>query len=92
MVCQVHGDYADISYLKRTDKVGIQWVFPEDAKVQQTSFEQIMASGFEVKYIQSAIRIRCVVDKTHLQMNYLMKLEISQTHLCKYNTGLWRIF
>ena len=64
MVCQVHGDYANISYLKRTDKVGIQWVFPEDAKVQQTSFEQIMASGFEVKYIQSAIRIRCVVDKT----------------------------
>lgn len=64
MVCQVHGDYADISYLKRTDKVGIQWVFPEDAEVQQTSFEQIMASGFEVKYIQSAIRIRCVVDKT----------------------------
>ena len=64
MVCQVHGDYADISYLKRTDKVGIQWVFPEDAEVQQTSFEQIMASGFEVKYIQSAIRNRCVVDKT----------------------------
>lgn len=64
MVCQVHGDYADISYLKRTDKVGIQWVFPEDAEVQQTSFEQIMASGFEVKYIQSAIRIRCVFDKT----------------------------
>ena len=64
MVCQVHGDYADISYLKLTDKVGIQWVFTEDAEVQQTSFEQIMASGFEVKYIQSAIRIRCVVDKT----------------------------
>ena len=64
MVCQVHGDYADISYLKRTDKVGIQWVFPEDAKVQQTTFEQIMASGFELKYIQSAIRIRCVVDNT----------------------------
>ena len=64
MVCQVHGDYADISYLKWTGKVGIQWVFPEDAKVQQTSFEQIMASGFEVKYIQSAIRICCVVDKT----------------------------
>ena len=88
MVCQVHGDYVDISYLKWTGKVGIQWVFPEDAKVQQTSFEQIMASGFEVKYIKSAIRICCVVDK----MNYLMKLEISQTHLCKYNTGLWRIF
>ena len=64
MVCQVHGDYVDISYLKWTGKVGIQWVFPEDAKVQQTSFEQIMAWGFEVKYIQSAIRIRCVVDKT----------------------------
>ena len=64
MVCQVHGDYVDISYLKRTGKVGIQWVFPEDAKVQQTSFEQIMASGFEVKYIQSAIRIPWVVDKT----------------------------
>ena len=64
MVCQVHGDYADISYLKRTGKVGVQWVFPEDVEVQQTSFEQIMASGFEVKYIQSAIRIRCVVDKT----------------------------
>ena len=64
MVCQVHGDYADISYLKRTDKVGIQWVFPEDAKVQQITFEQIMASGFELKYIQSAIRIRCVVDNT----------------------------
>ena len=64
MVCQVHGDYANISYLKRTDKVGIQWVFPEDAKVQQTTFEQIMASGFELKYIQSAIRIRCVVDNT----------------------------
>ena len=64
MVCQVHGDYADISYLKWTGKVGIQWVFPEDAEVQQTSFEQIMASGFEVKYIQSAIRIPCVVDKT----------------------------
>ena len=64
MVCQVHGDYVDISYLKWTGKVGIQWVFPEDAKVQQTSFEQIMACGFEVKYIQSAIRIRCVVDKT----------------------------
>ena len=61
-------------------------------KMPKTSFEQIMAYGFEVKYIQSAIRIRCVVDKTHLQMNYLMKLEISQTHLCKYNTGLWRIF
>ena len=64
MVCQVHGDYADISYLKRTDQVGIQWVFPEDAEIQQTSFEQIMTSGFEVKYSQSAIKIRCVVDKT----------------------------
>ena len=64
MVCQGHGDYADISYLKQTGKVGIQWVFPENAEVQQTSFEQIMASGFEVKYIQSAIRICCVVDKT----------------------------
>ena len=37
---------------------------PEDAEVQQTYFEQIMASNFEVKYIQSAVRIRCIVDKT----------------------------
>ena len=37
MICLVHGDYADISYLKRTDKVGIQWVFREDAEVLQTS-------------------------------------------------------
>ena len=64
VVCQVQGEYAEISYLKQTDKAGVHWVFPEEAELQQTSFEQILASGFEVNYIQSATRICCVIKKT----------------------------
>lgn len=63
VVCQARGDYADISFLKRTDKAGLQWVFPEEAEIQKTSLEQIMASGFEVSYLHSATRIRCNITK-----------------------------
>ena len=63
VVCDVYGDHTNVSYLKQTDKVGVHWVFPEEIEMQQTSFEQIMASGFEVKYTQSAVRIRCSIEK-----------------------------
>uniref|UniRef100_A0A7M5WQV2 Tudor domain-containing protein n=2 Tax=Clytia hemisphaerica TaxID=252671 RepID=A0A7M5WQV2_9CNID len=63
VICDVYGDHANVSYLKQTDKVGVHWVFPEEVEVQQTSFEQIMASGFEVKYTQSGVRIRCSIEK-----------------------------
>ena len=59
----MHNDYAEVSYLKQTEKVGVQWAFPEDSEIQKTSFDQIMASGFKVNYIQSAVRIRCVINK-----------------------------
>ena len=64
VICEVYGDHANVSYLKQTDKVGVQWAFPEDAEIQQMSLDQIMASGFEVKYNQSATRIHCSIEKT----------------------------
>lgn len=65
VVSHVNGEDANITYLERTDRIGRNWVLPEDAEVQKTSFEQIMVSGFEVKYIQSTInKIRCTIDRT----------------------------
>ena len=59
VVSQVRNDYAEISYLKQIDKVGAQWVFPEDTEIQTTYFDQIMASGFKVKYIVCHYNLFC---------------------------------
>lgn len=50
-----------ISYFIRKDKKGIQWVFPEEADVQDTLPEQILMKVVNVAY-HCVSRIRCFID------------------------------
>ena len=38
----VSSETVQLSYLKRMDSAGRDWVFPEEAEIQQTSMEQIL--------------------------------------------------
>ena len=51
-----------ISYFKRKDKFGSQWIFPEKADIQATKVDQIITIVDKVAY-QCTIRIKCIIEK-----------------------------
>ena len=68
-----------LSYLKRMDSAGRDWVFPEEAEIQQTSMEQILdvQVAVAVRYYCST-RICCrvnneIVNNLNLKMENAVK-------------------
>ena len=57
----MYTEIVQLSYLKRMDSAGRDWVFPEDAEIQQTSVEQILDFKVAVRYYCST-RIRCRIN------------------------------
>ena len=57
-----------ISYMKRSNKKGFNWLFPDEADIQFTSLNQIIARNIQVAYSLTAI-IRCRISNDTL--NYI---------------------
>ena len=54
-----------VSYMKKTDKRGKNWLFPEEAEIRSTQFDHIIARNIPIKYSFTAI-MRCTLDnETH---------------------------
>ena len=51
-----------VSYIKRKDAKGTQWLFPEEAEIHISHDEQVIKQNFSVHYSQTAI-MRCSLDK-----------------------------
>ena len=65
VVDKVDGDTVAVSYMKRTDKKGLNWLFPSEAAVFPTKPDQIIARRIPVRYTLTAV-MRCVLDEeTH---------------------------
>ena len=55
-----------VSYIKRKDAKGTQWLFPEEAEIYISHDEQVIKQNFSVHYSQTAI-MRCSLDKKQYQ-------------------------
>ena len=63
-----------VSYMTRTDNAGRSWVFPEKADINNTLFDQIIATKVQVNY-SGSIRIKCQIECLNLieEMNTMIK-------------------
>ena len=50
-----------VSYMKRTDKKGFNWLFPEEAEIHLTKHDQVIARNIPVRYSLTAM-MRCILD------------------------------
>ena len=68
------GDNPLISYMKRTDKIGRSWTYPESAEILETNPEQILARKVKVQYLGSVrIRLNIVSQELIEEMNKIIK-------------------
>ena len=58
-----------VSYMKRTDKKGLNWLFPEEAEIHVTHIDQIIARNIPVKYSLTAM-MRCILDSNIQRERY----------------------
>jgi hypothetical protein len=70
----VKADRVVVSYMTRTDNAGCSWVFPEKADINDTSFDQIIATKIQVHY-SGSVRIKCQIECLDLieKMNTMIK-------------------
>ena len=61
----VDGEDLYVSYMKRSDKQGLKWLFPEKAVIHQTSTKQVLLRNVPVSYSLTAI-IRCEISSQTL--------------------------
>ena len=54
--------------MKRSDKNGYNWLFPEEAEIHLTCPSQIIAGNIQVAYSATAI-IRCKISKETVSAN-----------------------
>ena len=62
-----------VSYMKMSDKKGLKWLFPDQAEIQSTKFDQILLQHINVSYLLTAM-IRCeVTSETFQKIKKLFK-------------------
>ena len=45
---QIVGDKVYVSYMRKSDKQGLSWLFPDEAEIHDTSRDQIIARNIEI--------------------------------------------
>ena len=55
-----------VSYMRKSDKKGVRWLFPEEAEILETSLDQILQRNIPVSYSLTAM-IRCEISKATLE-------------------------
>ena len=55
-----------ISYMKRSDRNGYRWLFPEQAEILSTKKKMIIKRNITVSYSLTAM-IRCIIDNETLK-------------------------
>ena len=66
VVDSVDEDSVVVSYMKRSDKQGARWLFPDKAEVHKTSPDQIFLRNIQVSYSLTAMII-CELCKPTLE-------------------------
>ena len=56
-----------VSYLKRSDKIGCHWMYPDEADVHITKPEQIIVRNIAVSYRCTSF-IRCTIDPSTVEL------------------------
>ena len=56
----MNGEKVRVSHMKRSDRKGLNWLFPEEADVHDASTDQILMRHIQVNYTLTAM-IRCVI-------------------------------
>ena len=56
----MNGEKVKVSHLRKSDKKGLNWLFPDEADVHDASTDQILMRHIQVKYTLTAM-IRCVI-------------------------------
>ena len=64
--CSVEEGQVYVSYMKRSDRKGARWLFPDEADVHETQAEQILLQNLQVSYCLTAM-IRCELSTKTLQ-------------------------
>ena len=47
---QIVGDKVYVSYMRKSDKQGLSWLFPDEAEIHDRSRDQIIAGNIEIRY------------------------------------------
>ena len=55
IIDQIVGDKAYVLYMRKLDKEGLSWLFPDEAEIHDTSRDRINARNIETTYSMSAI-------------------------------------
>lgn len=63
----INGEKVKVSYMKRSDRKGLNWLFPEEAEINDTNTDQILMRHIQVKYTLTAM-IRCVIPHNTLDL------------------------
>ena len=61
----VNGEKVRVSHMKKSDRKGLNWLFPDEADVHDASTDQILVRHIQVKYTLTAM-IRCVISNDTL--------------------------
>ena len=55
IVDQMVGDKVYVSYMRKSDKQGLSWLFPDEAEIHDTNRDQIIAKNIEIRYSMTAM-------------------------------------
>ena len=55
IVDQIVGDKVYVLYMRKSDKQGLSWLFPNEAEIHDTSRDQIIARNIEIRYSMTAM-------------------------------------
>ena len=55
IVDQMVGDKVYVLYMRKSDKHGLRWSFPDEAEIHDTSRDQIIGRNIEIRYSMTAI-------------------------------------
>ena len=55
IVDQIVRDKVYVSYMRKSDKQGLSWLFPDEAEVYDTIQDQIVARNMEIRYSMTAM-------------------------------------
>ena len=62
----VDGKDMYVSYMKRSDKQGLRWLFPDKTDIHKTSPEQVLLRNIPISYCLTAM-IRCQISAETLK-------------------------
>ena len=55
IVDQIVGDKVYVSYMRKSDKQGLSWLFPEEAEIHDTGWDQIITRNIEIRHSMMAM-------------------------------------